>query len=1065
MRNINELIGIIKGINFDNVINEKEVSRLKMWVDRNRNLAYEPKQVELINLVDGVLEDNIDEDKKNILISGLEDFLHDVGNNSGKIYELNGIIDGIVCDGEVNEAEIIKLKNWIDEYGELIKDNKEIYDLCVAINKILEAGIVIEDPQNLLEILKDKITYAQLEIKLKYICNLVKDKKNIGIELIDVLTNEFVIKEIHKRAEQQLMMAVGSSTSFCTNGEMVVVSLVLIAMLEYDGNYYRSVREIYKQVYSRFSEQKVEGTIRAILSRYKKKNDASTRERIINVALENAIVPKNFLSAFFEFIFDIYKLNFNCNLPEELYDDFKFVYEGLRSNMLSTGDEISINVTQKSYKLIASTKQLITKEDGLDAVIKLSILIVKLIDRRFWDKEVKIFNPYLKVGYAGWEKHLKENGRRDPIIGEPPCELRSRWEHKFVLGDNNVLFLVPSAHRIKAQYDYSKVSVIVLNGEEEVYYDDNCLIKEIIGGYQIEPPKIKIDKPLGKLKYRLQCGDAVIYDSKDKLYRNCIVFNDKGQEISNNTDYEGTAYFVYKYDEAALNNILTTENYSIAYKFVEMGDVVSVGNDVFNFSSMVKPGILGQLHKNCLVRIDDDKYLSVYKEANEVFFEAENGPGTFEIKINDKVHKLSEMQYKTIVRENITKYVVNLDIAESGIYSVEINMFMAGKKNRILNEVFVFDKELSFETQKIDEISYNLKVSSGIMDRPVDKEFAIDEFEPELIHFKYDSYECAYLLPLDLGFYRINEDEWHMSTEELWIDQISLDTKIQLYDSECDGVDVFTENGVLAEDNLAVVNKGAYKEVSIGFLNSYKVSNRYVWLSFTAGGKERYKVFCYNKCVIDEEKTEIKFSDNPKQITVTPVFHGNNHVFFEIIDKNNEKVYKSELLRSGQTEIVPDLNSFEEYIFYFHEKAKKMQLGKVHPIHIVKRAFYAQENFVGRVFKITVAYFDKSIRGKLEEKKYEFRKMYVRITEKLEESIFRGEILVKTFRGEWKGLNNINPVKVEICGDIVDDTMCVYMTANSGDGLLMDFHHHGILNAIEDHDAPDIFLFNVSMRG
>lgn len=48
MKNINELIGIIKGINFDGVINEKEVLRLQSWVDKNRNLAYEKQQMKLI---------------------------------------------------------------------------------------------------------------------------------------------------------------------------------------------------------------------------------------------------------------------------------------------------------------------------------------------------------------------------------------------------------------------------------------------------------------------------------------------------------------------------------------------------------------------------------------------------------------------------------------------------------------------------------------------------------------------------------------------------------------------------------------------------------------------------------------------------------------------------------------------------------------------------------------------------------------------------------------------------------------------------------------------------------
>lgn len=57
MRNINELIGIIKGINFDGIINDREVVRLQTWLNKNRNLAFEPRQTELIWLLDKVLED------------------------------------------------------------------------------------------------------------------------------------------------------------------------------------------------------------------------------------------------------------------------------------------------------------------------------------------------------------------------------------------------------------------------------------------------------------------------------------------------------------------------------------------------------------------------------------------------------------------------------------------------------------------------------------------------------------------------------------------------------------------------------------------------------------------------------------------------------------------------------------------------------------------------------------------------------------------------------------------------------------------------------------------------
>ena len=147
-------------------------------------------------------------------------------------------------------------------------------------------------------------------------------------------------------------------------------------MVHYDGNFYKHVRETYKTLYRMYSDQKIEGLIRSILSKYlSEEKDHFVGSRLINIALANAIVPGYYLKSFFEFIYDIYKLNFEYTLSDDLYEDFMFVYEGLRSNMLSDGDDVKVNVTKKTYKLIKSTKQLILSKKNIDAVIKLSIIV------------------------------------------------------------------------------------------------------------------------------------------------------------------------------------------------------------------------------------------------------------------------------------------------------------------------------------------------------------------------------------------------------------------------------------------------------------------------------------------------------------------------------------------------------------------------------------------------------------------------------------------------------------------------------------------------------------------
>lgn len=1067
MQNINELIGIIKGINFDGVINDKEIVRLQSWVDKNRNLAYDKRQIELIKMLDSVLADQIiDDGEKMLILTACEKFEDETDDDSARIYELNGIIEGVICDGEVNEAEIQRLKEWMNSHGDSIRNHKSSVELCKIIDDILEDEIVTEEEQiELLDALNARICSAQLENKIAYLCELVKEKKNIGIDLIDILNNESTVKEIHSKAENNLTQAVSSYSGYCKNPEIVVVSLVLIAMLEYDGNYYDNVRAKYQKLYDKFSEQKIEGRIRSILSKYKKKSESSSRSRIINVALENAIVPQTFLSAFFEFIFDIYKLNFEYDLPEELYGDFRFVFEGLRNNMLSDGDDVSINVTQKTYKLIAATKQLISREDGLDAVIKLSIIIVKLIDSRFWDKEIKIFNPYLKAGYEGWEKALKESIRGRHEHKKSDSDLRSRWEPKFTMV-NNLIYLNPPIHRVKSQYDYRDIEVVVLNDDEELYRNNRCDIREIIGGYQVGTKEIEIIKPLGKLTYRLIAGDEIIYDSRDKLYRNYIIFNDQGKEVSNNTDFEGTVYIAYRKGEATLDEFLSKEYYCIGYKLVRLGDAIEIGQDIFNFSSMAKPGIFGQMYENCSIQKDGESSLiPVYHDKCFVVFEADNTSSIFEIKINGKSHKLSDMQYKATKKTRSTKYVVELEIQESGIYNIEVNQLVAGSKNHILQAVLAYDASLEYNVEFIDKSVFRVQLMSEFLPYNIDKKIVVGDFTPDFIKFEYNGDSYSYCIPFDFGFYKLSNYNWHFQNEDIWIDDISDKSILTLYDSQCDGLLLYTENGTLAEDDIKLIDRGYYKQVLVGFLTSYKNGNRYVRLVFTANGKAKYTVLCYNKCFIDEEKTEILCFDNPKKVTVTPVFHGKNKVFYELFNPDGEKILTSKLLESGQTSTLTNFKSFQEYTIRFHEKTKILQLRENTLLLEIHKTFYAKKDFVGRSFKIVEAYFNQKIHGEFVEKQWFFNKYYVKLVDVINAKgeIFAGQIYSKSYKGDYF-LFNVNPVDVEICSDVIDDTMDIYIT-NQGDGLLFDMEHRGIMNAMEHPTAPDIFLYTINLKG
>ena len=208
-----------------------------------------------------------------------------------------------------------------------------------------------------------------------------------------------------------------------------------------------------------------------------------------------------------------------------------------------------------------------------------------MIDKYIWDKDNVLYNPYLKRGYEEWLSTInreKEYGHRSKSE-----QLRSRWEPEYVL-NRNMVYLVPPIHRVKATYDYRSIRIIVRN-EEKVIYDDYVEdIREIIGGYQIKNPAIEISNPLGRVVYQLVAGNEVIYESKTRLHRNFIVFDERGQEQANNKDYSGTAVFCTKSKVDKLHLYFSGESYCLSSYSAHLGDAVLVDNKVFNFSEMIR---------------------------------------------------------------------------------------------------------------------------------------------------------------------------------------------------------------------------------------------------------------------------------------------------------------------------------------------------------------------------------------------------------------------------------------------------------------------------------------------
>lgn len=1057
--NLVEVIGIIEGVNYDGIINELEINKLQSWLNHNRQFRNDKTFNKVVDLLERILEDNIiTNEKKKELLYFANNYYKNVNNEHDSIVILHGLIEGIICDNEINQDEIEELKIWLEK-SFFLKGN-EVYDkVRLLIVRVLEDNIMTNDERDeLFELFENIMFKSKMELKLKYLMNKIKTKQNIGNDLIELLNDTKIVATIHKTAESELNEALGSYLgSMLINNEIVFISLALSALLEYDGNFYEHIHNKYYRLYDMHSGQKVDGMIRSVIGRY---NTIDTQSaRVINYVLMNAIVPMYFLPKFFEFMFDVYKVNFNYYLDENIKEDFKFIYEGLKGSLNHDTDELALTATKKSYKLIKSTKSVILSGNGINEIIDLSVNVLKIIDKHYWDERVPIVtNQYYKHGYDHWVKENEKKEQLKKSKGQNRDSIANRWKLTFKLKGTKVI-LVPPAHKVRNTIDYSKIVIKVLNDGKEMYVNDKPRVYEIIGGYQVSLDEIIIDNPIGKLQYVIYEDENVLYSSKELLYRDFIMFNIKGNEVENNKNFEGD--LVICHNESNLDDTITMRNgkfYQLSYSKVTNDTTYFLANTVIRFCEVMEPGIVGKLRDATYLQYDNFKY-NVYEGINFFVFESLLNEDSIKLKINGNIIPLSNYRFEKSKNGQFNKYIIELKLTESGYYDL---MALDNNKKEIKKSHFIFcvDSELNLSKTMIDDFNYEINVHSGLLDINGTYYLNIENYESFTLKIRLNGKYYVYKLPLEIPVYKIDDGNWAPISNYMWIGDIKAQSYI--YFDGFDGTELVVYDKDSNELGTAYLNnKKEYLTAQISSLLSYKASNDYVDVAIYNGDKEVQNVKCYNKCLINEDKTFFEYNPITKTLNVTPNYVGKGIVYITI-NNESEELYK-EVVKSNQLLAIEHIPSFEELTISFFEKAARFSLKNLTEIKTYKKIFYAYGDLLNRKMRINQVDYDQMIRGKYLRKQYWLKYTFLVPYEMVDETHFIGYV----YRTQKHGpdiIIPIKPIEIEITSEPYNDTIEVALT-NEGDGLLLDFQNHTINDDMYDPNGVDIYSYYLELKG
>lgn len=183
---LNTLQGLLIGISLDQKLNQKEVSEIKFWLSKSKELINKQLYSEIVSILESVIKIGKFkyEEKKDLL------FVCEKFNKSNPAFDLvqndmqvlHGILHGILADGKITLKEAESLKKWLYQNEQLA--NSYPYDELLS----LLTGILVDGKI-------DKEEQAILEIFLSEFINLEKSK-NLDEGKIETLKTQFTVPGI-----------------------------------------------------------------------------------------------------------------------------------------------------------------------------------------------------------------------------------------------------------------------------------------------------------------------------------------------------------------------------------------------------------------------------------------------------------------------------------------------------------------------------------------------------------------------------------------------------------------------------------------------------------------------------------------------------------------------------------------------------------------------------------------------------------------------------------------------------------------------------------------------------
>lgn len=885
----------------------------------------------------------------------------------------------------------------------------------------------VGDKQSSNEIEKQGKELSKYDLAIYEMKELLRNNRLIGNVLIRFYDDDEFFKLINDKAEKTLILNFSKTFIPFEDSYDVIISLSFIALKYYSGNFWENVEKCYENIYqmAEMNSQKIRNKIIDILKDFRG-ND----KRYIEFPIKNAIVPYAFIDKYYDFMFDIYKLNFKCSLPENVEDEIRYVFNAIYEKINADSDELSIDVTNKTYKLIKSTQNIIKNEENLSELCELSAKVLERIQAYMWNyNSVLESNSYFNTSF----ERFIQTSRRDKInlTEREKKEYKSRWKPSFRLIDNEIYLITP-IHKVPEKYDPTNITIWAYNDNDLISLEEKPVVEQGIGYYTVDPQNIVINNPLGKLSYMISEGKDEIYNSQESLYRKYILFNEDGDEIKTDSNYDGVCSIVFQ--DIAENGIeirTKKEFYNIGEIFVKQGNCFTLDGEIITFTGKVNNGINGDIDENCKAKINNS-YIDIYNSLKCILFNFEDNEEHIGIEVNGKRSKLVDIDYKI---SSINKSVqIDISDYEDGYYNIKIFDFVNNKT--IYEKSFVYDSELSLSCEKSSKRNYILRVESelvGIVERNVN----LDNSLTAEVSFEYDNQIITYELCINVPLYKIDDNNYCEMDDYLWGRDLNTYSIISLLNFSFDQIEM--KDSKMRSVGEPIVFTSKQKSIDAQVIRNLESNDEfYLYLKNSSTGQS-IVLWILNACKLIDTETIVNYDKNKEELVINTAYIGKNDLFMRLKNNNgttiferkinNPDIYTNNNLFSGINYTIEYVEKIQSSMFYTEEKV----IGK-------RDIFFMKyDDLIGKYCRVNSIIYD-DYKNKIIDRNLIINNVYVQFNEYIEGDIYLGE-LYKMQMGEKITFKDVNPVKVELLSKNYSPIVRCMITTMEDDGLLYDMNN------------------------